>query len=305
MRWHHDPVHPTLPVRHLLSALALTTSLLAVGTVAPTGANAVGAGTPSASAGATRRVDPAPASISCREVARGSVDLRCVIGHSVRGRPIVAMRQGNPSADKVLVVSGQMHGNEWPGPLVVKRIRGFDVPQTGPAQIWTVRTMNPDGARTGGRYNARGVDLNANFPYDWRHQSRNGPRYAGTRPSSEPETRALLRFLRWVQPDLLISLHGFNTSVDTTGGGLRAARARTFSRLSGIRPAEPVPCSGPCHGNLTEWLTATSRVGGVAFTVEMPRWSRAVRTCPVPGRQRSMPVLRCAARAAVYQARTL
>lgn len=304
MRWHHGPVHPLLPARHVLSALALTTSLLTVGAVAPAGADATGVVAP-ASAGATGRVGPPPASISCREVARGSVDLRCVIGRSVRGRPIVAMRQGDPDAERVLVVSGQMHGNEWPGPLVVKRIRGIDVSPTGPTQVWTVRTMNPDGARSGGRYNARGVDLNANFPYEWRHFSRSSGRYAGTRPASEPETRAMMRFLRWVQPDLVISFHGFSTSVDTTGGGLRAARARTFSRLSGIRPAHPVPCSGPCHGNLTEWYTATSRVGGVAFTVEMPRWSRTVRRCAVPGRERPMPVLRCAARAAVHQARTL
>lgn len=254
---------------------------------------------------ATPRVADPPASITCRAVARGSVNLRCVIGHSVRGRKIVAMRQGNPQATRVLVVSGQMHGNEWPGPLIVKQIRGFAVSATGPAQVWTVRTMNPDGASVDGRYNARGVDLNANFPYDWEYQSRTGPRYAGSRAKSEPETRAMLRFLRWVQPDLVISFHGFSTSVDTTGGGLRAARARTFSQLTNITPAQPVPCSGPCHGNMTEWYSARSKVGGVAFTVEMPRWSRARRTCAVPGHTGAMPVLRCAARAAVYQARTL
>jgi len=237
-----------------------------------------------------------PAGITCRTVALGSVTLSCLIGHSVAGRAIVAVRQGNPAAARVLLVSGQMHGEEWPGPRVVDVLRSLAVSPTGGAQVWTVRTMNPDGGARGRRFTNHGVDLNANFPAGWTRAGQPGPR-----PLSEPESQAMARLLTWIEPDLVVSLHGFSTSVDTTGGGLRAARARWFSRLTTIGPAHPVPCDGPCHGNMTDWYTATSKVQGVAFTVEMPRTSRVVRACAVPGHPRGS-TLQCAAWAAAYLA---
>ena len=238
-----------------------------------------------------------PAGITCRTVAAGSVTYSCVIGRSVEGRAIVATRQGNAASSRVLVVSGQMHGEEWPGPLVVDQIRAIGVRGSATYQIWTVRTLNPDGSRIGRRRNSHGVDLNRNFPDKFLRMADSGPRAL-----SEPESAAMARFLTWVQPDLVISLHGFSTSVDTTGGGMRAAWARSYSRLTSITPAKPVPCGGPCHGNMTDWYSATSRVGGVAFTVEMPRTSKSVRRCAVPGRPASLTTIRCSAYAAVYLA---
>ncbi len=248
---------------------------------------------------ASRRYGTAPAGISCR-TAVGPVDLVCTIGHSVQGRAIVAERQGSGDAARVLLVSGQMHGNEWPGPMVVDRLRALRVPAGVRYQVWTVRTMNPDGASRSSRYDARGVDLNANFPAAWVAASR-----SGARPLSEPESAAMARLLGWLQPDVVVSLHGFLTAVDTTGGGLRAARAQEYSVLSRITPAHPVPCSGPCHGNLTDWYSAVSRVHGVAFTVEMPSGSLSSRSCGVPGHGGPMPVVDCAAYAALALAARL
>ncbi|HET8969605.1 MAG TPA: DUF2817 domain-containing protein, partial [Candidatus Nanopelagicales bacterium] len=209
---------------------------------------------------APRYVPSPPKRISCRAHPHRRLNLRCLLGRSVQGRPIVATRQGPASAPRVLVVSGQMHGDEWPGPVVVNRVRALAVPAG--LQVWTVRTMNPDGMAHRRRHNAHGVDLNRNFPAAWRARP-----YAGARPLSEPEARAIRRLLSWLQPDLLVSFHGFSEAVDTTGGGRRAAAARAFSRLAHIGPAARVPCGGPCAGNLTDWYTSASTVGGVAFTV--------------------------------------
>lgn len=239
-----------------------------------------------------------PTSFTCSSSPGGRVSMRCIIGRSVRGRAIIAKRQGAAGAPRVLVVSGQMHGNEWAGPHVVTRIRQLRVPAG--VQVWTVRTMNPDGNAGARRHNARGVDLNRNFPEAWSAKA-----YAGRRALSEPEARSMAQLLAWVQPDLLVSFHGFSESVDTTGGGRRAIAAQAFSRLAHIGPAEPVPCGGPCTGNMTAWYTAASRVGGVAFTVEMPRSSRSPQRCRVPGATRSLPVIDCAARASVVLAATL
>jgi predicted deacylase len=290
------------PVRILASAavaaLAATLGPEASAMPAPAGvptvvrASTVGAAAPSAAT--------PPAGITCRTLAGPSVTNSCVIGRSVEGRPIVATRQGNPTASRVLVVNGQMHGEEWPGTLVVDQIRALGIRASVGYQIWTVRTLNPDGGRIGRRRNSHGVDLNRNFPNKFLRMSDSGPRAL-----SEPESAAMVRFLTWVQPDLVISLHGFSTSVDTTGGGTRAAWARSFSRLANITPAKVVSCSGPCHGNMTDWYSATSRVHGVAFTVEMPRSSKVVRRCAVPGRATSLTTIRCSAYAALYLAARL
>ena len=78
--------------------------------------------------------------------------------------------------------------------------------------------------------------------------------------------------------------------------------ARKFSALSRITPAHNVPCGGPCHGNMTDWYSATSTSGGVAFTVEMPRSSRVTHRCNVPGRSTRATPIMCAAWAALAMA---
>jgi len=241
-----------------------------------------------------------PAGITCRTVDATSVNYRCVIGYSVEGREIIAERQGNASAARVLLVNGQMHGEEWPGPLVVDHVRNLAIAPTASFQIWTIRTINPDGGRIGRRWNSHGVDLNGNFPNKFKVLPRSGPHAL-----SEPESAAMVRFLTWLQPGLIISLHGFATATDTTGGGKRAAWAHRFSALTHITPAHPVSCDGPCHGNMTDWYTATSKVHGVAFTVEMPHTSKLPGPCSVPGHSRRATTIDCTAWAAAYLAAQL
>jgi len=69
------------------------------------------------------------------------------IGTSVRGRAIVARRQGPADAPYALLVLGQMHGSEPAGRRVVERVRALRAP--GSVQVWTISTMNPDGSVAG------------------------------------------------------------------------------------------------------------------------------------------------------------
>src|ERR671933_1001864 len=95
---------------------------------------------------------------------------RIEAGRSVQGRPIVAVRRGPADAPVRVLVSGSIHGNETAGHAVVRRLRRLAPPEG--VQVWTVRSFNPDGVLRGTRQNARGVDLNRNFPYRWRRAGR-------------------------------------------------------------------------------------------------------------------------------------
>ena len=89
-------------------------------------------------------------------------------GESVRGRAIVAQRQGKLDAPTQVLAIGQIHGDEPGGLRVIEALRRMSVPRG--VALWTVRSVNPDGAQLGIRQNVRGIDLNRNFPRGWREQ---------------------------------------------------------------------------------------------------------------------------------------
>ena len=199
-------------------------------------------------------------------------DERRIIGTTVGGRPIVARHVGDPAAPVQLVVLGEMHGNESGGRRVVARLAKAGIPDG--LGLWLVTSMNPDGHAAGTRTNARGVDLNRNFPVSWRRAGASTGQWSGPAAASERETRALVRFLTAVQPTGLISYHQAYDVVDISQPRSRRA-GRLLARWMGERTAD-VGCSGrnsraaaTCHGNLTQWVDR--RLGAIALTVELDR----------------------------------
>lgn len=139
------------------------------------------------------------------------------IGESVQGRPIPAIRIGEGPFRWHF--NGACHANEWITSLLLMkfaeqyaeacrhkgRIAGKPAEELLRRNtLWIVPMVNPDGVervrqgRDDWKANARGVDLNDQFPAFWeeersRRQAEGpGPRdYGGPSPLSEPEASAL------------------------------------------------------------------------------------------------------------------
>ena len=151
------------------------------------------------------------------------------IGRSVAGRPIDAVRVGDRASPTKALVVGCIHGNECAG-TAVTRILARSSPSV---DLWVVPNLNPDGFASDTRQNARGVDLNRNFPSEWRPGRPGDPEYPGPRPLSEPESRAAARLIRRLRPSVTIWFHQPQALVRAWGQSIPAARR--YARLAGMR----------------------------------------------------------------------
>ncbi len=238
------------PTARLPGALA-TVVVTVLATVA-----AVLVGPPAAAAGD----DAAPVLAPVRAPVRADV-----IATSRAGRPIVARLYGDPAGAVRLVVIGQMHGSEPGGRRVVETLARKQIPPG--VALWLVSTVNPDGASARTRGNARGVDLNRNFPTRWQAGRRGSAFWPGPAAASEPETRGVMAWLTAIAPTAVLSMHQAYDRIDTSAPGSRAA-GRRLAAWMGERAAA-VGCPGPCHGTMTQWIAR--RLGAVAVTVELDR----------------------------------
>lgn len=153
-----------------------------------------------------------------------------------------------------------MHGDEPRTRAVLRAIR--DGRKVQGIDLWVISTMNPDGLARGTRRNARGVDLNRNFPYRW--ADLDGPYESGPRPASEPETRAVMRFFEAVRPRFVVSFHQPLHGVDVSTPGMRTFAGRLARGLD--LPRKRFTCGGVCYGTFTQWYI--HRTGNKAVTVE-------------------------------------
>lgn len=182
-----------------------------------------------------------------------------VIGRSVDGHLITATELGDVDAPRTTLVVGCIHGNERAGIPIADLLARSTPPAE--AHFWIVRVLNPDGALADTRGNARGVDLNRNFPWRWTRLS--GVFDSGPHALSEPESRASYAFIERIRPAVSVWFHQHLDVVDTSTGSVRIEQR--FARVAGLPTAsltrEP--------GSAVSWEThrfprATS------FVVELP-----------------------------------
>lgn len=135
------------------------------------------------------------------------VKKRIVVGTTSKGREIVAYYRGDAQPRRVLLVLGQMHGDEPAGRDTAFQVARKMRPRAGTG-VWVIPSMNPDGRARGTRTNARGVDLNRNWPTSgWIKGTKGSRTYGGPKKGSERETRAMMRFLKRYKPDYIASIH--------------------------------------------------------------------------------------------------
>ncbi len=176
------------------------------------------------------------------------------LGQTALGTPVHAYGHG-PA--RVLVV-GCIHGTECAGLPVAQLLVASHSPG-----VWVIPNLNPDGYRRGTRQNGRGVDLNRNFPSEWRPIERRwDPEYSGPRPASEPETRMAMALIRRLRPRITIWFHQPQGIVRAWGRSVAAAQR--YARLAGLpfrRIRWPV-------GTATNWQN--QRLHETSFVVELP-----------------------------------
>ncbi len=153
---------------------------------------------------------------------------------SSQGRPLlqhdVPPAQAGIKAPRRVLVLGGIHGDEFSAVVVafqwMERLRGDRFQRF---QWRFLPCANPDGmlADTAHRTNARGVDLNRNFPTPdwntqavsyWKNKTRSDPRrFPGKQAGSEPETRWLIDQINSYKPDAIISIHAPLNVLDFDG----------------------------------------------------------------------------------------
>jgi murein peptide amidase A len=186
---------------------------------------------------------------------------RTISGRSTRGRPIRAVELGDPGSRPTMLLVGCIHGTECAGRAVVRRLLAAPPPRF---DLWVVPNLNPDGLAARTRQNARGVDLNRNFPGEWRLQGRRGePQYSGPYPLSEPESRFAGRLIRRLSPRITIWFHQPQKVV--RGWGRSRAAARRYARLSGL----PFRAIRWPRGTAPNWQNHRFP-GSSSFVVELP-----------------------------------
>ncbi|MBN8554202.1 MAG: hypothetical protein J0L93_02060 [Deltaproteobacteria bacterium] len=168
------------------------------------------------------------------------------IGTSIQGRPILGVRistSENLDSKPVILFNGMHHARELMTTEVttdiitylVKNYDNLDTPWVTAwldrLAIWVVPQMNPDGNNivwqkdSWWRKNARaiedriyGVDINRNYPFQWGmcKGSSGVPAdqtYRGAKAASEPETQALMDFVKKYNPSINVSYHSYSELV--------------------------------------------------------------------------------------------
>ena len=182
-----------------------------------------------------------------------------------------ALEVWHPTGKCELLVFAAIHGEEPETTAALSRaLRHLTEPSPHCA---VVLAANPDGLIRGTRGNARGVELNRNFPTkDWQEgpvfsrSTLDAPRDValspGGAPGSEPETQALMALIQELKPDAVVALHAPLACIDDAND---SALGRWLSERTGLPLVADVGYATP--GSFGTW---GSEQGLPVVTYEFP-----------------------------------
>ncbi|MDD3920489.1 MAG: M14 family zinc carboxypeptidase [Eubacteriales bacterium] len=242
------------------------------------------------------------------------------IGETLQGRMILLAQLGRENAPKHILVQASIHAREYgTSQILLRQAAGLLRRGINPGVCWHIIPMaNPDGVEISIRRaktpylvslynedpkgkaagvpleaylrrwkaNARGVDLNRNFPACFeRVEALPAPAaegYKGAYAASEPETRALMRYADSRRFTFTLSYHAAgrelyyefcpapNDPLKAVGALLANAAGKTLAeRATAVNGYAVLPDSGNSFGGFKDWMI--QRQGVPSLTVEFGR----------------------------------
>ena len=169
------------------------------------------------------------------------------------------------AGNKVLILGG-VHGNEPEGIYVANGLldsfmKNFEYN----LQLTIVPILNVEGALLSKRTNDNDVDLNRNMPTkNWSAKFEKKKYHPGPSAGSEPENKALVKWIDDNKPKLIISLHSWEPMINTNGDC--NPEAEIISKEVGYKVADYI--GYPTSGSLGDYCGLERNIPVITYEVE-------------------------------------
>ena len=187
-----------------------------------------------------------------------------ILGYSTAGLPIFTHSFGE-SSFHVLIIGG-VHGDETEGIWLSRTLLGeFSKRYPYSFQLTLIPVFNPDGAWQRRRTNENLVDLNRNLPTkDWSAKIAKEKYHPGKSPNSEPENKALIKWLESRSVKFIISCHSWKPLINVNGNC--SPIAEVLSQETGYKIEKDI--GYPTPGSLGTYCGKERNIPTITYEIE-------------------------------------